>query len=79
MSIMADKNRLHPAFRLGEVMGPHHRRSFERSLSEELHRRFDTIVDETLPPSIAALMERLEPAAEDEPGPEDPPGHLRDA
>ena len=74
MSIMAGKNRLHPAFRLSEVMGPHHRRSYERSLSEELHRRFDTVVDETLPPSIAALVDLLEPAEDDEPLPEDPPG-----
>jgi hypothetical protein len=66
MSIMADKNRRHPAFRLSEVMGPHHRRSFERSLSEELHRRFDGVAAEGLPEPLAALMDRLEPDSQDD-------------
>jgi hypothetical protein len=64
MSTMADKNRKHPAFRLSEVMGPHYRRSFERSLSEELHRRFDRVAAEGLPESLAELMDRLEPESQ---------------
>jgi hypothetical protein len=60
MSIMTDKNRIHPVFRLGEFMGPHHQRSFERSLAEELHRRFDAIASETLPQTIAALIDLLD-------------------
>jgi hypothetical protein len=60
MSTMADKIRIHPVFRLAEAMGPHHRRSFERLLSEELHRRFDAVAAETLPQPISALIDLLE-------------------
>jgi hypothetical protein len=69
---MADKKRKHPVFRLGEVMGPQHQRSYERALEEELHRRFDAVADESLPQSIAALIVRLEPK-EDGSGPQNPP------
>ena len=72
MSSMADKTRKHPAFRLGEVLGPQHQRSYERELQEERHRRFDAVADKSMPQSIAALMDRLEPK-EKESGPQNPP------
>ena len=68
MSIMADKTRIHPVFRLSEAMGPYHQRSYERSLSEELHRRFDAIAAETLPQTIAALIDLLDESPHDEAG-----------
>jgi hypothetical protein len=73
MSSMADKSRKHPVFRLGDVMGPHHRRSYERTLSEELHRRFDAIAAETLPPTIAELIDLMTPGPSDDPGEQSPP------
>jgi hypothetical protein len=66
-------NRAHPAFRLAEVMGSHHQRSFERSLSEELHRRFDAITAETLPHSLSAVLGRLCSGSKKRVGPQRPP------
>ena len=72
MSIMADKIRKHPVFRLAEVMSPHHQRSFERLLSEELHRRFDVVAAETLPQPISALIDLLDRSPEEKAGQQDP-------
>jgi hypothetical protein len=73
MSIMAEKSRKHPVFRLGDVMGPHHRQSYERTLSEELHRRFDAVAGENLPPTIIALIDLLAPGSSDDSGEQTPP------
>jgi hypothetical protein len=73
MSLMADRIRKHPAFRLAEVMGPYHQQSIERALSEELHRRFDAVAAETIPQSIAALIDLLEPVADEKAGAPNPP------
>ena len=58
---MAGHNRSHPAFRISEVIGPDRRALFLRSLTEELHRRFDPVAAERLPSPLAALVTRIEP------------------
>jgi hypothetical protein len=73
MSTMAEKTRKDPIFRLGDVLGPHLRRSYERTLSEELHRRFDAVAGEDLPPTIVALIDLLAPGPSDDSGEQTPP------
>jgi hypothetical protein len=65
---MAGHNRSHPAFRISEVIGPDRRILFLRSLSEELHRRFDPVAAERLPSPLAALVKRIEPQPPVAPG-----------
>ena len=63
MSLMmtATHDRKHPVFRVSEVIGPDRRILFERSLSEELHRKFDPTAAERLPSGLAALVTQLDP------------------
>ena len=70
---MAGQGRKHPVFRISEVIGPDRRTWFIRSLTEELHRRFDSVATEQLPSSIAALVTRLEPRAGRDPRPKPSP------
>ena len=55
-------NRIRPAFRLRELMGPEFRAAYPRNLAEALHRAFDPVTDEPLPGALARLVDSLEPA-----------------
>lgn len=68
MSTFGQYPRRHPALRLREL-GPHHQRSIEHSLSQELHRRFDSIAAERLPSAILALIDRLQLGPKQDAGP----------
>jgi hypothetical protein len=48
-----------PVFRLRDQLGPEFQPDYGRTLADQMHRRYDAIADEQVPPDLTNLVRQL--------------------